>query len=918
MGNYEELKQAVSDVIKTNGNQEITGSVLQNALLTIISTIGTNATFAGIATPETNPGTPDQNVFWIASKNGVYSNFNAIEVNNEVILFVNENGSWVKKNTGIATREQTLNISKRNYTENESLNNLIKEIYCVNSERGSVYIKNIHRQGGTGDVRGYIVAKINDQEYNIVLENPPRVADADGNVIKAIAGGVIVYFLIDWGMLEPGTGTNNSEYYQLSDNAYTLSSNPQIHSLLSSEFHVIKPNSIITNSYVFMVNGEILTTNGYNINVYEISYNRKYKIKGNLNGTTTFAVYSNYDDGVLSGLLYLYSKGVNETVSVDEIIQGYSGYLAVSWNKLDVEVLADGLDDLLSNVDDLNYRLSYNELMSKDGYEQGYINTSGQLVEHAQYTADYYSVTQDEKYRILGTYQGISGVAALSYWKDDNFIKTVINTNSITLPGEKIDIDSFFTIPLGVNKVYITNTYGNTLFLYKLEEVKKIEKDVLDENLLSKITIAGNEVNIEKEENGKYLNVSGSYSDNPLYIIREYSVNAGEKYKIKGTTRGTKDVALYALYAGSATQNNLKSIYSLVDFYGGTFEGARQATIDFFIEIPKNVTTIATCSTPSDNDDMKLLDIANTKDYIDKIVGLLYVDCLGDSLTMGATRFGWYEDSLQNLLGKDYMVRNWGVGGESSASIMARQGSDCIKFQKDWILKADMTPTLVMNNDGLNITITTQTYNNVVALLLQGAENDPGQQSRVVNPCYINGIECTMTYTQGSGFAKGLWYMKRNNVGDRDIIIPKNTPVYFNTGKEMGKSDITIIWMGTNDGGYSNWQDLVNKQVMATNKVSNKKFIVIGLHKLNKENGEQYESLMRNTFGNKFFNIREYMSTNMIYDAGIEPTEEDLQKMALGECPPSLLYDNTHLKPESNDVLGKKLYKLCFALGYLI
>ena len=63
MGNYEQLKAAVSAVIKTNGNQEITGAVMQNALLSIISTVGDNATFAGIATPDTNPGTPDQTFF---------------------------------------------------------------------------------------------------------------------------------------------------------------------------------------------------------------------------------------------------------------------------------------------------------------------------------------------------------------------------------------------------------------------------------------------------------------------------------------------------------------------------------------------------------------------------------------------------------------------------------------------------------------------------------------------------------------------------------------------------------------------------------------------------------------------------------------------------------------------------------------
>jgi len=106
MGNYEQLKQAVADVIKSNGNQEITGAILQNALLTIISTVGHGATFAGIATPTTNPGTPDQNVFYIASQDGLYSNFNGIILENEVSILTIYENIWVKENTGIATIEQ--------------------------------------------------------------------------------------------------------------------------------------------------------------------------------------------------------------------------------------------------------------------------------------------------------------------------------------------------------------------------------------------------------------------------------------------------------------------------------------------------------------------------------------------------------------------------------------------------------------------------------------------------------------------------------------------------------------------------------------------------------------------------------------------------------------------------------------------
>lgn len=113
MGNYEQLKQAVSGVIKTNGNQEITGAILQSALLTIISIVGRNSTFAGIAVPETNPGMPDQNVFYIASQPGNYSNFGSIKLVDQVLILTNKNGYWVKFDTGITTAAKVTELEER-------------------------------------------------------------------------------------------------------------------------------------------------------------------------------------------------------------------------------------------------------------------------------------------------------------------------------------------------------------------------------------------------------------------------------------------------------------------------------------------------------------------------------------------------------------------------------------------------------------------------------------------------------------------------------------------------------------------------------------------------------------------------------------------------------------------------------------
>lgn len=95
MANWTTLKTAIADVIKTNGNQEITGAVLQNTLNSIVNAIGENATYAGIATPSTNPGAPDGPVFYFANVSGVYSNFNGIKLENPgLVVLYNASGTW--------------------------------------------------------------------------------------------------------------------------------------------------------------------------------------------------------------------------------------------------------------------------------------------------------------------------------------------------------------------------------------------------------------------------------------------------------------------------------------------------------------------------------------------------------------------------------------------------------------------------------------------------------------------------------------------------------------------------------------------------------------------------------------------------------------------------------------------------------
>ena len=111
MANWSVLKAAIVDIIKTNGNQAITGQLLQNVLNNIITNVGENSTFAGVATISTNPGAPDGPVFYIATTTGVYPNFNGLEVLEGEAAIFEWKGSWEKKELGIVTSEKLYEFS---------------------------------------------------------------------------------------------------------------------------------------------------------------------------------------------------------------------------------------------------------------------------------------------------------------------------------------------------------------------------------------------------------------------------------------------------------------------------------------------------------------------------------------------------------------------------------------------------------------------------------------------------------------------------------------------------------------------------------------------------------------------------------------------------------------------------------------
>lgn len=127
MANWNILKEAISSIIKTNGNQEITGQLLQNVLLNIVSSFGENITYRGIATTTTNPGAPDGPVFYFAFEPGLYANFGGITVVDQPLMLKWDNGSWTSVPMGFASAKTVDNI-KTNLAGKFDKMNVVQEL----------------------------------------------------------------------------------------------------------------------------------------------------------------------------------------------------------------------------------------------------------------------------------------------------------------------------------------------------------------------------------------------------------------------------------------------------------------------------------------------------------------------------------------------------------------------------------------------------------------------------------------------------------------------------------------------------------------------------------------------------------------------------------------------------------------------
>lgn len=182
MANYTQLIKTINDNIKANGNQEITGPVLNAVLQAIVRGMSEGALFAGIADTTTNPPAYDGNVFYIALEPGTYSNFGGIEIESYgVHILENTDGAWSLKE--VMPVDSELSAKSRNPVENRVVTMALKD-------KGFFNISTMFPTGGENGGNTYTL----QTAANKFLNEPIEIKKAGGVMCFLNANGIMEFY----------------------------------------------------------------------------------------------------------------------------------------------------------------------------------------------------------------------------------------------------------------------------------------------------------------------------------------------------------------------------------------------------------------------------------------------------------------------------------------------------------------------------------------------------------------------------------------------------------------------------------------------------------------------------------------------------------------------------------------------------
>ncbi len=245
-------------------------------------------------------------------------------------------------------------------------------------------------------------------------------------------------------------------------------------------------------------------------------------------------------------------------------------------------------------------------------------------------------------------------------------------------------------------------------------------------------------------------------------------------------------------------------------------------------------------------------------------------------------------------------VVNMGVGGEDTKTILGRNGAVPFTVKENFIIPANTEPVEIKIEGGVPL-----------------RQGNAGMDS-----VEIAGIPGVIAIEQESYSAVEYTYRFYRSEPGTAIEVEKGTEI-ITSGSGRYLDYLIIVFMGEN-GGYTDVSELIEQQKAIVNhqRENSQSFIIVGSHTGTEEEKVEIESALEKEYGEKYINLRTYMSSQGITDVkkilgvDIALTEKDKEMMGHGMTPESLLSDTVHFNQYGYELIGHLLYERMDKLGY--
>ena len=267
--------------------------------------------------------------------------------------------------------------------------------------------------------------------------------------------------------------------------------------------------------------------------------------------------------------------------------------------------------------------------------------------------------------------------------------------------------------------------------------------------------------------------------------------------------------------------------------------------------------------------------------------------CWGDSLTSNG-----YPSYLAEMTG--LVCRDYGISGETAEEIAMRQGGLPLYIQPFVIPAAKERVRVIFRDEDMKI---------VRGL---GRQDVSG-----FSPVTICGVKGHISYD----YDDENFYFTRSDKGPyTEVAVNRLTRVVTRGMSDPKSNDVHIIFSGANNYyDYDEYEELHAVQQRMIDYIGTDRYIVIGQTSLYyMSDVGKFNDSLGEIYGEHFVDILDYFLTlDAFEELGIEPTEQDLIDIEMGETPTSFRRDVDHGNSNYHTLLAKKLYEKLIELGYI-